>query len=94
MLKRNDKIPDGYYEMGNYFMRENKNDEALIQYEKALELNPRHYLSWNNIGVIAHKMKNYDKAIACYRKSLEIDSKHRVALTNMGDTLFHLKKYN
>ena len=44
---------------------------------KSIEINPKHYTAYTNIGVIYFKFKNdLNKAIDYFKKSVEINSKN------------------
>lgn len=55
---------------------------AIIAYEKVLEINAKCHKAWYDKGYIFDKLGKYDEAIYCYDKSLEIDPKYIHALTN------------
>jgi Tfp pilus assembly protein PilF len=62
-------------------------DEAVVHYQKALELNPNHVDAHNNLGILLANMGQADAAIAHFRKALET-SPHAVrVLKNLGMAL-------
>lgn len=52
-----------------------KYDDAMICYNKSLEIDPMYANAWERKGMIYHKLKKFDDAISCYDKVIEIDSK-------------------
>ncbi len=52
-----------------------KYDNAMICYDKSLEIDPMYANAWERKGMIYHKLKKFDDAISCYDKVIEIDSK-------------------
>ncbi|MCY2927566.1 MAG: sulfatase-like hydrolase/transferase, partial [Planctomycetota bacterium] len=74
-------------ELGQALAAEGKTQEALIEFENALRIDPglrdpRYYL-----GVIAQRQGKLDEAIAQYRKALQIDPGFANAWNNLGAAL-------
>jgi serine/threonine protein kinase/WD40 repeat protein/tetratricopeptide (TPR) repeat protein len=69
-------------------------DKALAEYNKAIELHPKHAGLWNDRGNAYHALRQYDKAIADYSKAIELDPKLASAWSNRGATYHHLHQYN
>ena len=60
-------------------------ESAFICYQKALEINPKCFLAYYNIGNYFLKISNnYDLAIEYYKKALEINSEHSDTWNNIG----------
>ena len=55
-----------YEKLGN-------NNKALECYSKAVELDPKHAVAWNNLGLVYYNLGNIDKAIECTRKASALD---------------------
>lgn len=86
-LTAEDWFQKGYNaaEIGEY-------DNAILYYQKSIEINPGKANPYYNMGVNYQKKKNYNKAIELYRKVIEIDSYYADAYYNMG--IAHTKKEN
>ncbi len=74
--------PDSWYSKANEMVKAGNNEDAIIAYEKAIELNPAHTSAWNNKGIILFRLKRYDEAISCYDKAIEINPNHANAWLN------------
>ncbi len=59
-------------------------DEALLCYDKAIELDPRLALAWNNKGVTLRALDRHEEAMRCYDKALDADPALAVAWRNKG----------
>ncbi len=79
--------PDSWYDEGNAKIKEGNNEDAIIAYNKATDLDPNHISAWNNKGIALSRLKRYDEAIECYDKILEIDPNHGNAWLNKANAL-------
>ena len=52
-----------------------KYDKTIDNLKKAIELNPKNYPAYSNLGAIYVQKKEYDKAIEIYKKAIELNSK-------------------
>ncbi len=68
-------------------------DEALAEYNKALELRPDYARALINRGIIYRHLKQYDKALADYNRTLELIPDSPSTLYNRGITYRHLERY-
>ena len=57
---------------------------AIEDYEKALEINPRHAGALNNRGIVKEEMGNPKGAIEDYTKALEINPRQADTIYNRG----------
>jgi tetratricopeptide (TPR) repeat protein len=48
-------------------------DKALADYNKALELNPKDAVAYNNRGLVHHERGELDKALADYSMAITLD---------------------
>jgi len=58
--------------------------KAIVQFEKAVELDPLNEAAWNNLGILAARDgTNFERAQACYERSISIRGDHRQAYQNL-----------
>ena len=57
---------------------------ALIEYNKAIEINPNYSRAYCGIGIIKAKKEQYKEAIIDYNKAIELNSKYINAYFNRG----------
>src|ERR1700689_549806 len=63
-----------YSHRGNAYYAENDNDRAIADYGKAIELDPKFTIAFDQRGVAYFdKKKDYDRAIADFDKAIELD---------------------
>jgi tetratricopeptide (TPR) repeat protein len=59
-------------------------DQAISDYNKALEINPKYAEAYSNRGVVYRRKGQYDRAISDYNKALEINPRDAEAYNNRG----------
>ncbi len=59
-------------------------DEAMVSYERAIALDPRHSDALLNLGRLHHEAGRLDRAEDCYRQAIEADVDNARALFNLG----------
>jgi hypothetical protein len=74
------------YEAGKY-------EEAVAEYTKAIELDPKLATAYYGRGLAYFKMKQYDSALADFNKALELDPRSSAAWVGRGIALEGLGKY-
>ena len=85
-----------YINKGNTLKKLKKYEEALIHYDKAIELEPfsnNASDAYNNKGIIYHELNNCEKSIFSYKKALEINNKNHNAHNNLGNIYMDNGKY-
>lgn len=76
-----------YYVAGTACMSMKNFDEALVFFEKALELNPEHSQLYNNLGTCYVSTSNLDKAYENFIKASEFDSENSITYYNIASIL-------
>jgi tetratricopeptide (TPR) repeat protein len=78
---------NSWYSAGNEQAKNGDNEDALIAYDKALELDPNHVSAWNNKGIVLSRLRRFEEAIDCYDKAIEIDPKYANAWYNKANSM-------
>jgi tetratricopeptide (TPR) repeat protein len=73
---------DSYFKAGNDNMMKENYEDAIIHYDKAIELNPSLVSAWNNKGIALSRLKRFEDAIRCYDKAIGLDPNHANAWYN------------
>jgi tetratricopeptide (TPR) repeat protein len=76
-----------HYDLGNDLVKQGRVDEAIVQFQKALEFQPASYDVHYNLANALFRRDRLDEAIAQYRQSLAIAPGNAEALNNLGNTL-------
>jgi tetratricopeptide (TPR) repeat protein len=79
-----------YYYRAEALEKIGDEQQALADYQKALELRPDFSLVLANIGKLYAKMGNYQKAIEFYKRALETGSTDVLTLYNYGVCLINV----
>jgi tetratricopeptide (TPR) repeat protein len=88
IIELNSEFEWAYYNRGlAYFEGKRLYDQAMYDYNRALEINPKNpknYEAYTNRGNVYAKKKLYDQAIADYNKALQINSRYSEAFNGRG----------
>ena len=76
-----------YDNLGNVLLGKGQVDEAIIQFQKALEIHPDDAIAYNNLGNALVQKGRLDEAIVQHRKALEINPVYAEAAYNLGNAL-------
>lgn len=82
-----------YYKNGNTKYNLNDFKGAILDYSKAIELNPQYTIVYYNRGVAKHDLKNYIGAILDYNKAIKLNPQYAEAYFNRGNARYELKNY-
>lgn len=72
---------------------EGKMEEAIQEYSKAINKDPRNAAAYNNRGIVYDDLEQYEKAIEDYNKAIELDSNDALAYNNRGVAYDNLGQY-
>jgi tetratricopeptide (TPR) repeat protein len=85
--------PDLFETLGNLYKIEDKNDSAIIFYNKAISVKPDCAEIYNWMGNSYSSLDKEDDAISAYQKAISIKPGYVNAYRNMGHSLFYKKDY-
>jgi tetratricopeptide (TPR) repeat protein len=72
------------YKQGNALRDQNKYQEAIETYDKALALNANFAEALYDKGLALHNLNKFQEAIDCYEKAIAINNKYSDAFTFKG----------
>ncbi|MFH0732310.1 MAG: tetratricopeptide repeat protein, partial [Candidatus Omnitrophota bacterium] len=70
---------------GNAYENKGNIDQALSDYNIAIEIDPKYPKAYNNRGNAYSRKGNFDQALSDYNKAIEIDPKRPKAYNNRGN---------
>ncbi|MEG8098786.1 tetratricopeptide repeat protein [Candidatus Liberibacter brunswickensis] len=77
--------PEGYNVRGVVYGMNGDFKNALIDFQSALDLNPRYYKVYANRALIRYKMGDVSDAIKDYEAALKINPNYYIAYVGLGD---------
>lgn len=90
-LARDGKLDEAYLCKGVMYLKENKYEQALAQFEKTVKINPRNADAYNRMGYVQGVMGNPEEELASYKKSVELENIEPVFAYRLAELLY--KKY-
>lgn len=75
---------------GVQFDNEGKYDQAIIEFNKAIEINPKYADTFNRRGLVYSNLKKYEQAINDYTAAIQLNPKYTDAYNNRGVVYFEL----
>jgi len=80
--------PAPHNSLGRALWRQNRFDDAIAQYQRAIHINPKWATPYNNLGLaVGEKVLpngNQDEAIALFRRAIELDRHYALPHYNLG----------
>jgi len=83
-----------YYNKGVALANEGKYDEAIAEYNKAIEIDQNYTNAYVNLGYAYLMKKQYDLSITNYTKAIELDPEQKTAYNGRGAAYLYTKRYN
>ncbi|MEW6067540.1 MAG: tetratricopeptide repeat protein [Nitrospirota bacterium] len=84
-----------HYQIGLSYYNEDKIQMAYIEFQKAIEFNPKNKDVFNLIGIIhLLNFEDYQKAMDFFKKAIKIDPKFSEAHNNLGRAYEKMGRFN
>lgn len=83
---------DFLLDLGSEFAEKTQIDEAILCYNKALQIDSHHTKSYLNLGVMWRKKGEPSKAIALYQQALALDPNLHSAYFNLGNVFLEQER--
>ena len=71
--------------LGFGYLSTDKLDEAIVEFNKAVELTPGYVTAWNNLGDTLEQKKEFKGAIEAYEESLSLAPGNKIAETRLEE---------
>ena len=87
------KLVESWFDLGLKQASAGDLHEAVISWEKALELNPTLGEAWHNRGSALGRLGNYEAALESFEQTLKIDPHNSQAWNERGHVLYQLNQW-
>ncbi len=87
------KTKEQWLEEGNTHHNAKRFEEAVIDYSRAIELDPKYAVAYYNRGNAYHNKQQYEQAIADYSRAIELDPTYALAYINRGYAYYNKQQY-
>ncbi len=84
---------DAYYYLGCVYFGQQKYDDAIDAYSKAIAGNDKYTYAYHDRASTYRMLKKYQLALSDYRKAIQLDPNMAIAFNNMGSVKKLLKDY-
>lgn len=85
MKKKNDRITSNSFQIANKLKQEGKLEEAIGYYKDAIEIQPKFYLYYHNLGEALAQIGRFEVAVNYYDRALALNPKSAWSHHNLGD---------
>src|SRR4051812_17482444 len=93
--EKEQRVSENHFDLGVMAQEKGNIQEALREYESALEADEGFPEAHNAIGILLHlSFKRYEEAIQHYKRALEIRPGYSEAKTNLGNVYLDMGKYD
>jgi len=82
-----------YNNRGTAYYKLNRHEEAIRDYSKAIELDPKDAGAYYNRGTAFSKLSKHEDAIKDFNKAIELNPEYAESYYNRGNTHFKLNKH-
>ena len=73
-----------YNNRGTAYGEKGQYDQAIMDFNQAIEINPRYIKAYNNRGIVYRLRGQYDRAISDFNKAIEMNSLDPEAYNNLA----------
>ena len=84
VVQNNPQSAEEYYSRGRAYQKQDEDDLALADYNKAIEINPQYAEAYNNRGLLYYEEGKLELALADFNKTIEINPQLASAYGNRG----------
>ncbi len=94
VVAEDEAILDAHQMLGQIAAEQHRPEEAIRQYQRALELNPEHERSLFGLAAAYADLKRYDDALVGFRRILELKGSDARSSLAIADIYVGLKRFD
>lgn len=85
---------EAFSQLGYSYLNDGHLNEAFVEFQKAVALNPRNKEALSYLGLISTQFKKYDEAISYFKRAIFIDPNYADAINNLGVTYVEMGNFD
>ncbi len=85
-----EKESEHWFELGKYHSSLGNTRNAILNYLKAVEIDPKMNMAWSNLSAEYFRLKSYTNAINCAKSALQVNDRDSMAWLNLGASYFQV----
>ncbi len=93
-IAKNPNAWSAHYNLGVFYFKTGRLEEAGQKYRKSIELKPGHAETHNNLGAVYYETAQLDRAAEHYRRAIQLAPKYPNPYLNLGNVYANLGKLN
>jgi tetratricopeptide (TPR) repeat protein len=83
-----------HYSLGNYYLIQKEYDSAIVQYERAIALDPEFFEPYNELGYVYKILEDYTEAEKAFKKYVELLPDESNPYDSYGELLMKMGRYD
>lgn len=88
------KNAEAHNKLGISNLNEGHLNEAFVEFQKAIKLDPENKESLNYLGYVSARFYKYDDAIAYYMRAISVDPEYSEAMNNLGVVYLDIENWD
>jgi O-antigen biosynthesis protein len=82
--RRNPTVPDNWFQLGGFYLRNRESRKAIEAFERGLELEPKRTAVYGYVGALYLQLKDLEPAEKYLRQAIDLDPKNPEPYNNLG----------
>ena len=91
---RNISKSDTHYKLGLSHTSKGELNDAYVEFQKAITLNPEHKEALDSLGYVSARFQKYDEAESYYKRAIAIDPNYSETMNNLGVLYLETEKWD
>jgi tetratricopeptide (TPR) repeat protein len=93
MIRTSPSSPQNHNNLGDMYGRQGDMERAVVEFQKAIELNPQYGDAYHNLGNTYQQMEKYDLALESFQKAISFNPNLWQSYANIGVIYYQQKQY-
>src|SRR2546430_4658870 len=93
LINTNPRLAQARFLLGRLAIETESWDEAIVELQKAVELDPDHDGAWTALGYVYETRRKPDEAVEVYRRAAQANPDNPAFVERLGDLLIRLGRF-